>query len=327
MQRIRSLFLSKKIPEDLRLEFIRQLSFTNFNRCKIFAPALLVLFIILAAADLFNWKKGLLESTGFHGLFGVHGGTVIFLILAICAFYIRPPRTAAGITLRHRIAVFGFAFLLILSAVVTVLVDQFIHGQISSYVIVTLGLGACILMRKTESSVLYAVSLTLFLGGMGYVQHDPRQLLGHYLNGTLLTLIAWLLSMIVYAAYKQNFLHVTTIEKQNENIRVMNEKIRLTETGYRQLVEHSPMGVFRATATGTVLAANEALLRILGFGSTDELNYAGLFNLYAQQSDCASPLGTGAQRPGIRVRDGAEAGRRRAHTGLRQRFHGGGSSR
>ncbi len=287
LEKIQESMRSLKLEGAEKAALFRELCFVNYRRIRIFAPVLLLAFLALAAVDLLNRSKGLWGSPGYFELFCVHALTAAALLVMVIGLYPGQPRSAEDVAPRHRLAVVLFAYLMVLSAVATTLVDQLIHGQISAYLIVAFGIGAALLMRNAGSSIMYSVSLALFVAGMSFVQKDPKQLYGHYLNGSMMTVIAWLMSRVVYAGFKRNFIHGRMIAKQDENIREMDDKIRRTEMEYRQLFENSPIGIFRTTVGGTVLTCNHALLRALGMESLDQVNRIGLLNLYADLNDRA----------------------------------------
>jgi len=54
------------------------------------------------------------------------------------------------------------------------------------------------------------------------------------------------------------------------------ESLRLTESGFRSMIEDAPYGIFRAAVDGTLLRANPALQRILGYEEIHELLKANL---------------------------------------------------
>ena len=60
--------------------------------------------------------------------------------------------------------------------------------------------------------------------------------------------------------------------------RALSEAIehKQAEEEFRGLVEHSPIGIYRTTSDGTVLMANQALVRILGYSSAEELTHRNL---------------------------------------------------
>ena len=63
-----------------------------------------------------------------------------------------------------------------------------------------------------------------------------------------------------------------------------DEKLRESEERYRQLFENSPIGIYRTTPDGRILASNPALVRMLGFSSFEEL---ATRNLEQDTSDAA----------------------------------------
>ena len=56
----------------------------------------------------------------------------------------------------------------------------------------------------------------------------------------------------------------------------VQERLRRSEERFRTLTENAPIGIYRTTPDGRVLVANPTLLRLLGFGSLEEL---AAFNL------------------------------------------------
>ena len=54
------------------------------------------------------------------------------------------------------------------------------------------------------------------------------------------------------------------------------ESLRLSETGFRSMIEDAPYGIYRASINGKLLSANPALQKILGYEKLDELLGASL---------------------------------------------------
>jgi PAS domain-containing protein len=63
--------------------------------------------------------------------------------------------------------------------------------------------------------------------------------------------------------------------------------VQASEERYRSLVEDIPIGVYRTTPgpDGKCLVANTALLKMLGFGSQEELDDIAVADLYANRAD------------------------------------------
>src|SRR5439155_14718472 len=49
------------------------------------------------------------------------------------------------------------------------------------------------------------------------------------------------------------------------------ESLRQSEASFRSFVENSPIGIYRATGTGRLLAVNASLVQLLGYNSALEL--------------------------------------------------------
>ena len=285
IDKIRSLIRIRTIPPDFRDEFDRELFFANFMRVRIFSVVILVCFFALVAVTLQR-----ITSTDaynpylYHMLIAQAAALILLLVLAIAA-NIRPPQNPDMPATRHRIMIFFFLLTIMIYSVSITVICQHLSRQITPYIMMVIGIATVLFMRGVFCFITYALALAAFIIGVGYVQKDPIILTSHFVNGTMLTGLSAILSRIVYSGFKTNFLQRKTVEKQNDEIRAMAEKLHLSEAGYRQLFENSPLGVFRTSATGENLAANRSLLKMFGFDSLDDLNKIGLLNLFVNPAD------------------------------------------
>jgi PAS domain S-box-containing protein len=62
--------------------------------------------------------------------------------------------------------------------------------------------------------------------------------------------------------------HLTGIAVDSANAA---ESLRLSEASFRSFVENSPIGIYRASAAGRLLAVNASLVQLLGYSSSSEL--------------------------------------------------------
>ncbi len=250
---------SKKSPLDgeSKKQFFKALYFTNFERCRIFTMILIPLFGILVMLDLINRTKGLWDAPGYYGLFIIHAATAGALLLFLPLFIIPRVRSSDEIRRFHRVTVNLLCVVLMLSGVTTSVSDQFIHGQISAFILVSFGIGAAVLMGNAFSSVLYAFSLALFLSGVTYAQSSQAQLMGHYINGSMLTIIAWIVSRIIYRGFKKNFLDRVTIEDQES-------QLSSTTIFCEAIFQAMPVGMLKVLPDGTVEQSNTQMMRMLG---------------------------------------------------------------
>jgi diguanylate cyclase (GGDEF)-like protein/PAS domain S-box-containing protein len=70
-----------------------------------------------------------------------------------------------------------------------------------------------------------------------------------------------------------------------DGLRSYREKFRDSEKRYKDLLSHLPVGVYRTTPEGKIIAANPALVRMLGYESEAELRHVDVKDLYVQSRD------------------------------------------
>jgi PAS domain S-box-containing protein len=100
--------------------------------------------------------------------------------------------------------------------------------------------------------------------------------------------------------------HITglrgTVQDVTERKRAEIE-VRASEQRYRRFVERNAAGVFRTTREGKVLDCNDALLRVLGFNSAEEMKSHGVLELYSDPADRQSILNHLGQRKNLSGRE------------------------
>jgi two-component system sensor histidine kinase/response regulator len=69
------------------------------------------------------------------------------------------------------------------------------------------------------------------------------------------------------------------------SIDAAQQRIKASERKFRELVSRSQIGIFRTTPAGLLVETNPAMLQLLGFDTIEQVNAAGLANLYRKISD------------------------------------------
>jgi class 3 adenylate cyclase len=103
-------------------------------------------------------------------------------------------------------------------------VDQTIHGLITIYIITIFGIAVAFYVSGAMSLLMYLAAHACLLVGISYFQSNPEILLGHYLNSTVLVVVAWVLSRLVFSARVKEYLDNRTIEKQKREIQAAREE-------------------------------------------------------------------------------------------------------
>lgn len=81
------------------------------------------------------------------------------------------------------------------------------------------------------------------------------------------------------------------------SIEAAQQRIKASERKFRELVSRSQIGIFRTTPDGLLVEANPAMLQLLGFDTIEQVNAAGLANLYRKISDRLDFIAKAGQGP------------------------------
>ena len=90
---------------------------------------------------------------------------------------------------------------------------------------------------------------------------------------------------------EKNLLEIRVMERTRElleakeAIETASMRSKTSETKFRELVSRSLVGIFQTTPEGIILEVNPAILKTLGFESVEQMNQAGLLNIYADAED------------------------------------------
>ena len=68
-------------------------------------------------------------------------------------------------------------------------------------------------------------------------------------------------------------------------VQAYRDKFRASEKRYKELLSHLPVGVYRTTPEGKIVAANPALVRMLGFESEAEIRRVHVNDLYVRADE------------------------------------------
>jgi PAS domain S-box-containing protein len=72
--------------------------------------------------------------------------------------------------------------------------------------------------------------------------------------------------------------HVAELEKEVAQRKKAEDALRVSEERFRNIFEHSPVGIYQTTSDGRILMANPTLVRMLGYSSFAELAQRDLQN-------------------------------------------------
>jgi diguanylate cyclase (GGDEF)-like protein len=212
--------------------------FTNLNRARIFTIGLILIHLVLLVIDINRLLSGQLDThTGYRYLFYLHivltAGLAIFLLF----FYLYRITESADIRLIHKVLVTSFVlFLLLISASITS-IDQLIHGEVTVYVICFLAVAVGCYLPFYYRLALFVPSFVLVLIGVSFFQSNEDILIGNYINISLVFVIGFILSQIVYKGFKKSFFSQMTIKRQQEQLEKMSMEDSLTGLRNRRYID------------------------------------------------------------------------------------------
>lgn len=192
----------------------RIITHDNFNRTRKLAIFLFLVNFILLLIDYINKLNGLWiinDGYKYSFLFHVVLGLVTFLFILSSNTIIA--RTAKEITIAHSLYGTLFAlFSLSFSAVIAGWSAQMIHGQITVYVIGCLIIAVMYNYKPKVTALLYGLSGVIFMILLTISQKDPIIRDVHYVNATLLVIVSFFITTVLYKSRRQDILHKYYLE-------------------------------------------------------------------------------------------------------------------
>ena len=219
--------IPKKLNNSDKEEFDREILWVNYSRAQKLSLLLLVMSIILIFTDKGNLLIGLENvGTGLRVLFYLHVILLTSTLIYLGLSWLQRRFPFHHITFKHRLFNILFSYMMIILCALFSINDQLIDGKITIYVIGALTLAIINYLTPLMSLIMYVMSYIIFIVGITLIQHDPNVLIGNYINGTVLVVIAWFLSCILYNTKINEFIARKTIDKQNFELTEANSKLR-----------------------------------------------------------------------------------------------------
>ncbi|KJR48456.1 Sporulation kinase [Desulfosporosinus sp. I2] len=190
------------------------LTMDNFNRTRKLSIVLFMCNFILLFIDYINNVKGLwIITDGYKYLFYSHVvlglGTLLF-ILSSCRIIAQSPKE---VTLAHNF--FGILFALFLlnhAAITSGWIDQKIHSQLTVYVITCIIIAVMCNYKPKVAVLLYGLSWVTIMISVAISQEDPALRQAHYINASILLIVSYFLSIVLYQFRRQDLLHKHYLE-------------------------------------------------------------------------------------------------------------------
>lgn len=215
------------IPDSNKNEFNIELINLNFDRSKKLNLIIFLITFLLIPLDIFNKQKGL-WMPGSKYLFYTHIFMILIPLILLLFSYMNNVVNHNIHTRSKQLFVILFAYFITLNCTLTSIIDQLIHGEITVYIIGAFTIAIMNNLKPLTSLGIYLINYSIFVTGITYVQKNPTILRGHYVNGAILVVVAWFLSIILYYAKVKDFLSKKTIERQKGELEKANQQLTAT---------------------------------------------------------------------------------------------------
>lgn len=228
----------RRVEMDTRYALRREAHFTNLSRAKIYTIGLIIIHLVLLTLDINRLVSGKLAvHTGYRYLFYIHIVLTAGLSLFLLLFYLFRVKEASDIRSIHMAVLTLFYIFLLLIAAAVSSVDQLIHGEVTVYVIGLLALSVGAYLSFPLRLALFLPSFIVALVGVTLFQSDMDILTGNYINVSLVFVIAFILSQIMFQGFKRTFLSRITIQEQQEQLEKMSLEDSLTGLRNRRFID------------------------------------------------------------------------------------------
>jgi len=97
-------------------------------------------------------------------------------------------------------------------------IDQLIHGDIAVYILGCYAIAVSTRFYPMQYVVIFGVSLIGFIMGVSVFQANPERLVAHYINGTILVILAFVTTNILFGIRIREFITRTKLEKQKQEM-------------------------------------------------------------------------------------------------------------
>ncbi|MDR3602810.1 MAG: ATP-binding protein [Desulfosporosinus sp.] len=231
-------FQSQHITEDNENGIKEILTYVNFNRTRNLSVILFSLNVIFLFIDYINKVKGLwVIDDNYKYLFYSHLVLGLVTLLYSLVYYRITDSSASDITiLQKSYAIIFVSFILSLSAIISGWIDQKIHGQITVYVIICITIAVVYNYKPKIIAFLYGLSWVAFMILVTIGQKDSNIRQGHYLNASLLVVISYFLSTVLYKLKIQELMHKYYLEnivtERTKELQIANDLLT------REIFEH-----------------------------------------------------------------------------------------
>jgi putative nucleotidyltransferase with HDIG domain len=204
------------------------ISNVNYSRSRMLTFVIFITSLLLLITDYFNFRNGLWTTLpGYRYLFYAHLLLAAGMLSLIPMIYFCRCKNPNHIRWR-RVFVLLFSYFVTFNCSLTSISDQMINGEMTVFIMGVLTFAIINYYKPLTSFLMYFFTSTIFIIGVTAVQKDAAILRSQYINGTIITLLSWVLAVILYQAKANDFSSKRTIEEQKDVLEKVNMDLHST---------------------------------------------------------------------------------------------------
>lgn len=226
--------LSKEERKDVKNTILK----INIYRQKVTYFILLVVNIILLFFDIFAFSKIDEAVKGYKNLFYLRILIIASLSIFIVILYFINEKTMKKNFIKYYIFSYASSSYILTWCAFLGINAQFIHGQISSYIIGAFCLASFLLLNHIQAIIIFLFNHTVFVIGVLTLSIDIRNVSGNIVNSTFLIVLALIISNVGFSSFINDY-------RNEKRIKDMNQKLMESYNTLEGIVEEKTLKLDR----------------------------------------------------------------------------------
>ena len=221
-----NLTLNEKEKDSFRNETIK----INMYRGKVYSKYIILAEIILSLIDIyFQYNESVSE-------FKFNNYLLMYLIMIgvnlIYLLSLKNMKTCLRNLMVMDVIIISYIIFMMVWGAIVSLIDQRLYGQIMVYMVNVIGCSVIYYLDNRKLLISYIVSISVLFLGLPFFQQSREIVLGHYINGIVFLICAYVASRTLYKNLYNNFKSKSLIMKSNEKLKKEMEENKII---YKQL--------------------------------------------------------------------------------------------
>lgn len=217
MKRILGIEYYSLNEEEKKELMINQLE-DNLDKEKKLAIIVMVITFILLYIDIRKFQDLWSSNSAYRRLFFLH----VIIVIALAIFlWLLELRNRSIIKRSRMFDTFLCNGLVTFSLIWCVLLSinaQFLHGQMSAYIIGAFCISSTITLSPRNNFIIYGISFVVFLTGLFLFQDNFSEIVGNAINVSFLIVLAIISSNLHFSNYVNNFINQKIISEKTKEL-------------------------------------------------------------------------------------------------------------